>query len=312
MSSDTLHYYSARVLLETGTVPLASVNTCVGIKIASHLEGDMIIGFNSQKKYFSRLLKDGQLTHAYLFAGPEAIGKKVFALEIARENDQHLHDTTVITPDAERALGTISIDQVRALNSFCATTPAFGRYKFVIIDDAHRLTDESANALLKSIEEPYPSLVWILITHQPDALPATIRSRCQEIRFLPQGDAAVSALPTLKKLSPKDSHMILALAQGRVGWAIAALAGDDLSAMRQAITQWEKLPTLSILDRLAYVRALAQGETMSQVVSWWLAWARTQLPQQSVVAHKLLALMPVLQQSQFNHRLALENFLLAL
>lgn len=272
----------------------------------------MVIGFNLQRKYFSRLLREHTLAHAYLFVGPEAIGKKTFALEIASENDQHLYDSTVVTPDTEKALGTISIDQVRALNSFCATTPVFGRYKFVIFDDAHRLTQDAANALLKSIEEPYPSLVWILVTHQSDGLPATIRSRCQEVRFLPQGDTGVMTLPEIKKLSAKDQKMIVALAQGRIGWALRTVADDRMIDIRDALISFEKLPAMSVLDRLAYAKTLIQNGQATDVVSWWLAWSRTQLPIKVTAARKLLALLPILQQSQFNHRLALEEFFLTL
>ena len=272
----------------------------------------MTIGFHPQKKYFSRLLKAGELSHAYLFVGPEAIGKKSFALEISADNDRARHDTAFIAPDQEKAFGTISIDQVRELKSFLSTTPVFGRYKLVIVDDAHRVTEDAANALLKSIEEPYRSLVWILVTHQPDVLPTTVRSRCQAVRFLPQGDTAVAELPEVKKLFARDREMLVALAQGRVGWALRAIAENRMADIRDALALFEKLPTMSVLDRLTYAKTLIQEEQATDVVSWWLAWSRIQLPTKVTAARKLLARLPTLQQSQFNHRLALENFLLGL
>lgn len=272
----------------------------------------MIIGFDLQKRYFLGLVERGELSHAYIFTGPDAIGKKKFALELAANAVPALQDARVVEPDREKALGTISIDQVRDLAGFLATTPSFGRYKFVIIDDAHRLTDDAANALLKSVEEPYRTIVWILVTHQPDLLPSTIRSRCQNVRFLPQGDAAVLELPGVKRLTAKDREMVRALAQGRVGLAMNMATSGRVAEARQAVVNWEKLPSFSTLDRLAYAKALAQEGRMPEVVSWWLAWVRARLPAGSAAARKLLALLPTLQQSQFNHRLAIESFLLGL
>lgn len=86
----------------------------------------------------------------------------------------------------------LRIDTVRHVVRKLETRSLEGRWKAAVIDDAHRLTEDGANAMLKSLEEPPERTVWILVTHRPSELLATIRSRCQPLAFAARAGAPVS------------------------------------------------------------------------------------------------------------------------
>ena len=126
----------------------------------------MVIGHSKNKKYFDIVLKSGYLSHAYVFSGPEMIGKKLFAQDLYKTINQKEEirdadfDYKMISPrlaeddlPADRHGTKIYIEDIREVKVFLSLKPNVGPYKFVIIDDAHCLTPEGSNALLKILEE---------------------------------------------------------------------------------------------------------------------------------------------------------------
>jgi DNA polymerase-3 subunit gamma/tau len=144
-------------------------------------------------------IETGRLAHAYLFSGPRGSGKTSAAKILARCIECE-HGPTA-TPDNTCANCTAilegtafdvveidaasnrGIDEIRALRDAVKFPPSVMRSKVYIIDEAHMLTKEGANAFLKTLEEPPPHVVFILATTAPEALPATILSRCQRYAF---------------------------------------------------------------------------------------------------------------------------------
>ncbi len=144
-------------------------------------------------------LVSGKLAHAYLFSGPRGSGKTSAAKILARCIDCELGPTP--EPDntcdncrailAGSALDVLEVDaasnrgieEIRALRESVKFAPASMRMKVFIIDEAHMLTREGANAFLKTLEEPPPHVCFILATTAPEALPPTILSRCQRYAF---------------------------------------------------------------------------------------------------------------------------------
>ena len=135
-------------------------------------------GQESVVSLFENALKESSLGHAYLFKGGRGTGKTSVARIIARRLGTAPVD--IIELDAASNRG---IDEMRSLKENISSLPFSSPYKVYIIDEAHMLTLQAANALLKTLEEPPAHVIFILATTDPDKLPATIISRCQVIDF---------------------------------------------------------------------------------------------------------------------------------
>jgi DNA polymerase-3 subunit gamma/tau len=158
-----------------------------------------LVGQDAVVRTLSSALESGKLAHAYLFSGPRGSGKTSAAKILARCID--CVDGPTATPDntcdncrailAGTALDVLEIDaasnrgidEIRALRDAVKFAPSTMRMKVYIIDEAHMLTKEGANAFLKTLEEPPPHAVFILATTEPEKLPVTILSRCQRYAF---------------------------------------------------------------------------------------------------------------------------------
>ena len=197
----------------------------------------------------------GRLAHAYAFVGPAGIGKKRFALELAQcllcENhtDAELKSCGTCSSCQQVAAGThpdllavglldgkrelllkqfIGEKETRGKEGLCydvSLKPMSGRRRVALIDDAETLNDESANALLKTLEEPPPNSVLILIATSADLLLPTIRSRCQIVPFQPLASDHVRQLLLREGVTADEREAAQA----------AALSGGSLDAARQLL-----------------------------------------------------------------------------
>ncbi len=160
---------------------------------------DDLVGQDAVVRTLTTAIETGRLAHAYLFSGPRGSGKtsaaKILARCIECESGPTAHpDNTcenclailagtafdVVEIDAASNRG---IEEIRALREAVKFPPSVMRSKVYIIDEAHMLTREGANAFLKTLEEPPEHAVFILCTTDPQALPPTILSRCQRYAF---------------------------------------------------------------------------------------------------------------------------------
>jgi DNA polymerase III subunit delta' len=226
-----------------------------------------LIGHDDQIATFRDAALSDRLHHAWLLAGPEGVGKARFAtmagtwllansagppvhlpgLEVPETHPianfvaQGSHpDLRVLmrlarekTDDLARS---ISIDQVRSLQSLFATTPSFSHRRVVIIDAIDDLERPAANALLKNLEEPPAGTTFFLVSHAAGRLLPTIRSRCRLLRF---GRLSTQAMTTVlqKELPEEPFDEIAALArvgEGAPGRALR-FAGLDIAALDKAI-----------------------------------------------------------------------------
>ncbi|MBX7219714.1 MAG: DNA polymerase III subunit delta' [Blastocatellia bacterium] len=206
-----------------------------------------LVGNPKIKEKLLRSLAEERLPQSLIFAGMEGIGKRQFALAVAQALNcpqqpnvgcgtcptcirivrGEYPDVQMVTPDGNF----IKIAQVREVLQKLVFEPFEGNCRVVIFDAAERMNANSANALLKMLEEPPAHARLILISSSPQALLETIRSRCQVIRFAPLGIEEIEAYLRQHYPRPADEIRLLArVAQGSPG----RVAGLDLSEFRTA------------------------------------------------------------------------------
>src|SRR3989442_3006840 len=204
---------------------------------------DPIIGPERPKGFLQAALRSQRLARALLFQGEGQIGKGLAARVLAQavnceacpradapggcgvcrschqiETGAH-PDVTMLTATSGKG----ETDQTREIESRFIYRPLIGRCKIVILDNADLLRREAANALLKTIEEPPPDSLIVLVSSRPEALLPTIRSRCQEIRFAPLAqDQVEAAVRRQRRLSEHDTHFLAVISGGRLGLALEA------------------------------------------------------------------------------------------
>jgi DNA polymerase III subunit gamma/tau len=158
-----------------------------------------LVGQDAVVRTLTTAIETGRLAHAYLFSGPRGSGKTSAAKILARciecvhgptatpdntcANCTAILDGTAFDVIEIDAASNRGIDEIRALRDAVKFPPSVMRSKVYIIDEAHMLTKEGANAFLKTLEEPPPHVVFILATTSPESLPPTILSRCQRYAF---------------------------------------------------------------------------------------------------------------------------------
>src|SRR5215470_6851075 len=206
-----------------------------------------------------RAIDSGRVAHAYAFIGPPGVGRRTTALAFAKalvapsggataaRVDRGLHpDVHVIgpTPPASNPKGVpaIRVDNVRELERMASLRPAEAAHKVFIVDEAENMTGAAPQAFLKTLEEPPARTVIILILSQARALPATVLSRCQIVRFRPRAAEGVALLPSGAGADRERALGWLAQAQSRGPEAILQIGeavGRDREMAEAAVeTCW--------------------------------------------------------------------------
>jgi DNA polymerase III subunit delta' len=241
---------------------------------------DQLTGNERVKKLLRRILEARRSPGALLFAGEDGIGKKLFALEVARalncrspqgaegcgrcpscvrignfnypqssDSDDWKGIIWTNHPDVGMVVApkrVLLVEQMRLIEREANYRPYEGNARVFLIEDAEKLNPPSANALLKVLEEPPHTSHIILLTSRPDMLLSTIRSRCQMIRFSPLSPEEIENHLVRNKIASAGEARIRArVARGSLGRAMAQDL-DDFSEQRKAMLQ--VLQALSISD----------------------------------------------------------------
>lgn len=207
-----------------------------------------LVGQGAAEAAFLELYNANKLHHAFLLVGPEGVGKATFAYRAARfllsegereggdalfgarapetlevspesrtahlvANDAH-PDLAVLRrrydPKTKKFRSEISVEDTRNTLALFEKTSAFGGWRVIIVDAADDLNTASANALLKTLEEPPARAVFLLVTHQPQKLLPTIRSRCRTLAFSPLAPADLRALvPAISGVAAMDEAAVV-------------------------------------------------------------------------------------------------------
>lgn len=246
-------------------------------------------------------LREGRYAHAYLLVGPPHIGKGTLALNIAQalnclsptnapcgqcvqcshiEAGRHA-DVVTIRPNREGNKKGIGIGEVREIQHQASLKPYEGKHRVFIFDGAEHMSEDAANALLKTLEEPPPQVLLTLLASNEEALLPTILSRCRrvELRPMPMKEIAKELMES-HSLINEEAEKLARLAIGCLGWAISAARDPSILEDRDAeLQRIAELCAAPLEDRFAYASELASAsyknrDAAVEALNLWLQWWR--------------------------------------
>jgi len=216
---------------------------------------DRIRGHDGPREQLLAAESRGRLPHSFLFVGPRGIGKQTFATEFAKALLCEKPPAPLTACDACPACAQVAVDshpdlyraqkeeertefRIEVMRTFCdhlGLKPTRGFRKIGIVEDADDFNEESANCFLKTLEEPPPGLLLILLATSSDMQLSTILSRCQVVRFNPlKADDLKAVLGDHEVTDPTTLHRLTRLAGGSPGRALE-LADNDLWEFRSRL-----------------------------------------------------------------------------
>jgi DNA polymerase-3 subunit delta' len=240
-----------------------------------------IIGHEQQKKLLRHAFANSKLAHAYLFSGIDGVGKRLMALALARlmfceegkgcghcsacrRIDHNNHpDLHILEPDGQF----IKIDQIRTLQKNLAFRPLEAPRHIVLIDQAERLHPSAANAILKILEEPPNGTMFILLSAQPQALPSTVRSRCQVLPFSHLSHAEIEKVLRTQVEDETERNILASLAQGSLSKAFGADRDFYLNTRREIFIAIARLRPAAVLPMLELAPTLAPDRDYAEAVT---------------------------------------------
>ncbi|MDD5569096.1 MAG: DNA polymerase III subunit [Candidatus Pacebacteria bacterium] len=306
-----------------------------------------IIGHEKQRRILAKIISSGNIPHAFLFSGPQKIGKRKIALDFAKNlfceekiqgeacgkcyscrkvDELAIPDLSIVETEPEAK--EIKIEQIWNLSEKLALKSYGNSYKIGIIDDAHLMNLQAENALLKTLEEPRGKSVIILVSAFPDMLLPTVKSRMERIKFsLVSKEDIEKHLVSLGASSAKAKEIAM-MSSGQIGKAIDFFENPEkMKLLDQAIKDIEHLCRSGFGDRFDYAKRLVEGtEDLNEILEIWERFFRRQIIYREMnessgakgyPVKKLIYIIKEIGKIKFliattniNKKMALENFLL--
>ncbi len=235
-----------------------------------------VVGQEPITRTLRNALRQGRMRHAYLLTGPRGTGKTTTARLLAKavnclapEDERPCNECAICTAISEgRLLDLIEIDaasnrgidEIRDIREKVGFRPNEGRFKIYVLDEAHMLTEAAFNALLKTLEEPPPHVLFALVTTDPHKIPATITSRCQRFDFRHISSQAI--VDRLAYIAEQEGVTVEPA-------ALELIAHQSTGALRDAISLLDQLTSYGdeiTLDQAQMVLGTIAGEAAGKLV----------------------------------------------
>jgi len=290
---------------------------------------DAIVGHDWAVQLLSAAIKNSRIGHAYLITGPGQIGKTTLARTFAQAlnceeplaerpcgrcrfcrliaEDRH-PDVHLLLPEVSgRGTPRIKVDQIRDLQHQLQLSTLEGRYRVAILKQFDAANASAANAFLKTLEEPPPSVVLLLTAADADTLLPTISSRCRTINLRPLGSDVIEQSLMARWAVPSEKALLLSrLADGRPGWAVEASEDEQiLHERREGLTQLQDILQDKRVRRFTLAEKLSRKpEQLPNLLRTWLSWWRDL----ALVAYGQGTINPNVPISNIDQQRVLEEF----
>lgn len=294
----------------------------------------------------SHSLAEGTTHHAYLFLGPEHAGKTTLALDFARALNcegasppcSSCRACTRIAEGKHADVISVTIDegvsadeadsdeemrtrrtrvltkQIEDLQHAASLPPYEGRWKVLLIEHADRMTGEAANRILKTLEEPPPRVVWMLLAESEGSMLETVVSRCQRVDVHPMPVPELERhLIEAHNATEEMAQLIARASRGRTGWAIQAVSDSSLMAERtsriEAVIQLISMTFSARFDFSREMDALYRSDRLSvmEALDQWTTWWRDLLLTKTNCAENVVNVDYVADLNDQAQRLSLEQ-----
>ena len=247
-----------------------------------------VFGHKPILSWLARQVASGTMSHAYLFLGPEGVGKRFVAQHVAQAmhcespvkgegcgrcvrcqlvtRGQHPDVRLVGVPEDKQQ---IVIEQIRELQHWLALTPFHGGRKIAIIDEADTMQEPAASALLKTLEEPPPTAILILVASHESRLLPTIVSRCTKLHFGPLGTEELRRALEARQIAPDRAQAVARRAAGRLGRAIQLAASPAWERTSQVLQDWAATTEQGHLEPTLAGRPRPEVEEALEAIAAW-------------------------------------------
>ncbi|MEG0799268.1 MAG: DNA polymerase III subunit [Clostridium sp.] len=253
-----------------------------------------VIGHRTIKEYFNRAVGADKVSHSYIFEGPEGVGKKMVAMELAKillceekENntacnkckschmiEAHTHpDIIVVNKDTK----VTKIDTIRdKVVKEMGIKPYQGNYKIIIVAEADTVTIEGQNAMLKTIEETPSYGIVILVVQNIAKLLPTIKSRCIHMRFNALMQKEIMEYLGTKGITGQNKEIYTKFCEGSIGMANKLIEDKIfIEQRRKSIEYLRRLDSANMMQLYDVVKELCdQKEIITSILDFWLLWYR--------------------------------------
>ncbi len=252
-----------------------------------------IVGHRGAIDILKGALFEDRLAHAYLFSGPDGIGKRLVALNFAKAincldiqedrescddcvscrkiESQNHPDVCIVEPEGRF----IKIGQVRELQRRLQFRAMEGRFKVCIIDGADCMNPASANALLKTLEEPAERTLLILIAVSMNSIPATVLSRCQKIRFSPIGlEEIIPWLEEKLNVDRETARLMAIFGGGSIARSLSIKTGFLRDIRREVIGVFESVASGDIGEAFGWAERVSKRDDVGWYIEALKVWIR--------------------------------------